>query len=132
MKNVFSLILISAAIGALDITVNDAYTFTFSDKPAVYVSLTSYDVIVTDNVTLLCNITATPEVIRVMWTRNTTNEAFPIIVDGVKYDGSTVDKPSLTILKVTNDNEGWYTCLAENVIGKTTSAHIFLNVSGGK
>lgn len=92
----------------------------------------SYDVIVTSNITLACNVSATPNVTSVVWQKGSTNETTDIGIDQVKYSGGTVDDPSLTILHLENDDAGCFTCTAENLVGIGTSDQIYVNITGGK
>lgn len=106
--------------------------FFFLDIPDIHVLQTSYTVIVTDNITMACNVSASPEVTRIGWLRNTTNnETTAIGMSNDKYKGGTIDDQFLTIWNVNNDDEGWYICTAENLIGDAISEQIYLNVTGG-
>ena len=93
---------------------------------------TSYNVIVKDNITMACNVSASPEVTRIGWLRNTTNNGTTEIgMSNDKYEGGTIDDPFLTIWNVNDKDEGWYICSAENLIGDAISEQIYLNVTGG-
>ncbi|CAG2234906.1 HMCN [Mytilus edulis] len=100
------------------------------DIPNIHVLKSSYDVIVTSNITLACNVSATPNVTSVVWQKGSTNETTDIGIDQVKYSGGTVDDPSLTILHLENDDAGWFTCTAENLVGIGTSDQIYVNITG--
>lgn len=81
---------------------------------------------------MACNVSASPEVTRIGWLRNTTiNGTTAIDMSNDKYKGGTIDDQFLTIRNVNNDDEGWYICTAENLIGDAMSEQIFLNVTGG-
>ncbi|CAG2212939.1 HMCN [Mytilus edulis] len=62
------------------------------------------------------------------------SEHISLIVEGVGTNGvrgSTVDMPSLTIMFVTSTDSGYYTCIAENIIGVGTSRASNLKVIAG-
>ncbi|XP_063442513.1 hemicentin-1-like [Mytilus trossulus] len=100
------------------------------DIPNIHVLKSLYDVIVTSNITLACNVSATPNVTNITWQKVSTNETTDIEIDNVKYGGGTVNEPSLTIWHLENDDEGWYTCTAENLVGIGTSDQIYINITG--
>lgn len=104
----------------------------FTDIPNINVLSYSYNVIVTSNITIACNVSATPDVTSIKWQKGSTNETTDMVIDHVKYSGGTVDIPSLTIWHLGNEDEGWYTCTAENLVGIGTSNQIYINVTGGK
>ncbi|XP_052062340.1 hemicentin-1-like [Mytilus californianus] len=100
------------------------------DIPNINVLSYSYNVIVTSNITIACNVSATPDVTSIKWQKGSTNETTDMVIDHVKYSGGTVDIPSLTIWHLENGDEGWYTCTAENLVGIGTSDQIYINVTG--
>ena len=96
---------------------------------------TTYNVILGNSVTLVCEVTATPTETRIVW-RRFVNGA-PVDIDfsmnnNNKYSGSTVDTPSLTIRNADNSDEGNYVCYATNVVGTGSSSQTFLDVIGRK
>ena len=106
--------------------------FAFSDLPTVTATQQSYSVALDDQVTLGCLVAGTPTPTAVIW--EFTNQAGTTLtpaIDGVKYSGSTMATPSLTIRNADTSDHGNYVCKATNSVGTGTSDPIYLYVTGG-
>ncbi|CAG2253540.1 HMCN [Mytilus edulis] len=98
-------------------------TITSTTPPTVTVLQPSYSITVGDSVTLECTVTSVLPVTSVQWQRN---------VGGlvVKYSGSTVNNPSLTITNTDTTDSANYVCTATNSVGTGTSSQTSLSVTG--
>lgn len=92
---------------------------------------TQYDVIITTNTTIACNVTSVPDLLEVTWKMQHPNSSAIISIDGNKYIGGTVDDNALTISNLASTDSGVYVCSARNLIGISESGDIMLNVTGG-
>lgn len=76
-------------------------------------------------------ISASPTVLKVYWTRNSSGIITTIEHGLSGTDGITVDNPSLTLLYVTDIDNGLYTCIAESYRGIGFSKIVNVTVNGG-
>jgi hypothetical protein len=95
----------------------------------------SYSSILGSNgVTIGCVISGTPSANSVAWTKiqggQTTN--VNIANSNGKYQGGSVNNPSLTILNIAQSDEANYICSATNIAGTSSSQQAFLDVTGSK
>ncbi|XP_060068235.1 hemicentin-1-like [Ylistrum balloti] len=108
-----------------------ATTLTVSGNvPVVTVDQASYTVSTGQAVTLGCSVSAVPTHTSVTWQRFVNGVSTTINIDGVKYAGSTVNSPSLTIFNAAASDQTVYTCSATNIVGTGTSSQTSLNVVG--
>ncbi|KAK3107564.1 hypothetical protein FSP39_017383 [Pinctada imbricata] len=100
--------------------------------PVVQVGNTTYTVAVGTNITLECNVTASPQISSVTWQRTVSGvtSVIAIVTGSTKYSGGSVTEPSLTIHFITTSDEGFYSCSATNNAGVGSSPDIFLDVLG--
>ena len=95
----------------------------------------SYSSILGSNgVTIGCVISGTPSANSVAWTKiqggQTTN--VNIANSNGKYQGGSVNNPSLTILNIAQSDEANYICSATNIAGTSSSQQAYLDVTGSK
>ncbi|XP_063428599.1 hemicentin-1-like isoform X2 [Mytilus trossulus] len=99
--------------------------------PNVVVTLQQYNVDIGSTVTLGCTVTASPTHTVVYWQRiGNNNVGTTVDMNNIKYSGSTVNSPSLTINNAALSDEGSYRCYATNSIGLGQSQNTFLDVVG--
>lgn len=79
-----------------------------------------------DNIQLECNHESYPEPSLVFWNRDGEN----INVSDSKYNGGTINEPSLTIINTEQKDSGIYMCAVVNGIGTGYSSEIQLIVKG--
>lgn len=103
-----------------------------TDIPIVQVLQSQYSVNIGSSRTLECTVTANPTHTNVYWQRNVAGQLTQITIDNVKYSGSTVGNPSLTVNNAENNDEGFYICFATNSVGTGQSANTYLDVIGSK
>lgn len=108
------------------------YLFTNLDVPVVNVPLSIYRANFGSDVTLDCEVTSNPFHTSVYWERTINNHMIEITTNSVKYGGSTVNNPSLTIHNFTANDIGSYRCLAVNSISTGLSQLTVLKVIGSK
>ncbi|CAC5384057.1 HMCN [Mytilus coruscus] len=77
------------------------------------------------------HISASPTVLKVYWTRNSSGIITTIEHGLSGTDGITVDNPSLTLLYITNLDNGQYTCTVESYRGIGFSKTVIVTVNGG-
>ncbi|XP_063411625.1 hemicentin-1-like [Mytilus trossulus] len=82
-------------------------------------------------VTMECEVTATPPGYIIFWEKNVNGIKTVINAESPGTRGSTINNPSLTILNVTITDSGSYSCLAKNKVGTGHSQYISLTVHGG-
>ncbi|CAC5384058.1 HMCN [Mytilus coruscus] len=76
-------------------------------------------------------ISASPKVLKVYWTRNSSGIITTIEHGLSGTDGITVDNPALTLLYITDLDNGLYTCIAESYRGIGFSKTVNVTVNGG-
>jgi hypothetical protein len=111
------------------------YIFLFLDLLNVQILQNSYSALLGSNsVTIDCTVTGNPAATSVSWTKTqgsqTTN--LNIANNSGKYQGATVNTPSLTILNIAQSDEANYVCSATNIVGTASSQTAFLDVTGSK
>ncbi|XP_069107388.1 basement membrane-specific heparan sulfate proteoglycan core protein-like [Argopecten irradians] len=99
--------------------------------PTVTISQAAYTVITGQTVTLGCTVSASPPHTSVYWQRIDSGVTTTLNIDGIKYSGSTVISPSLTITSAGSNDASDYTCSATNAVGTGTSGQTTLTVTGG-
>ena len=127
---------------ATKITVNillkvvlNTITYNLSNLISVAINIpeSSYTVIYGNNITLDCIITAIPELQNVSWKMENNGIMYDInTTNTLKYQGSTVENPALTILDTHFGNQGNYYCYGENDVDCGNSSFTVLTVFGGK
>lgn len=97
------------------------------------VSQPNYNVVIGNTVTLECTVSANPFQTSVSWQKIqngvTSNVNTGLVV---KYSGSTVNNPSLTITNTDTTDSANYVCTATNSVGTGTSSQTSLSVTGSK
>ncbi|CAC5393170.1 HMCN [Mytilus coruscus] len=84
-----------------------------------------------DTVTLECIISGTPAATRVYWEATKNDVTTQIeVTNSIKYSGSSISTPSLTISNAILEDEGVYKCFAENVVGLAESNPTTLDIVG--
>ena len=77
--------------------------------------------------------TANPPASTVYWKRLQNGQMTDLTLsNNIKYSGSTVGTPSLTVSGLDLSDEGFYQCFAENSVGAGSSQQTFLDVLGSK
>lgn len=99
--------------------------------PKVTIPLANYSSDYGKEVTIECTVAAIPDVKRIFWEQYVNGEKTSINARTIGIRGSTVEKPSLTILNATLTDYGDYICFAENTVGIGRSRTTYLNVHGG-
>ncbi|XP_033758139.1 hemicentin-1-like [Pecten maximus] len=97
--------------------------------PSVSVTQSAYSITTGSSITLGCSVSGNPSVTSVYWQRNTGSGAQSITIDNVKFSGSSVNSPSLTMNSANSADAGSYTCFASNSVG-TGQSTTSLSVSG--
>lgn len=96
------------------------------------VSSSHYTVVNGNDVKLDCSIIGMPDITKVTWRKQNETEAHQIDMTNIlKYNGSTLSEPSLTIYKVSFKDDGVYYCQAGNSYANRTSQGVTLTVTGG-
>ncbi|XP_071159627.1 hemicentin-1-like isoform X20 [Mytilus edulis] len=99
--------------------------------PVVTVLQPNYNVVIGNTVTLECTVSANPFQTSVSWQKIqngvTSNVNTGLVV---KYSGSTVNNPSLTITNTDTTDSANYVCTATNSVGTGTSSQTSLSVTG--
>ena len=91
--------------------------------------------ILSNTITLDCQVDATPRETVVFWHRVINGQLTNIDLgtnNNNKYSGSTVSTPSLTITNAQNSDKGNYVCYVTNLAGTGSSNQTFLDVVGSK
>ncbi|CAC5377795.1 HMCN [Mytilus coruscus] len=99
--------------------------------PTVTVVQNQYSVNYRQTVTMICTVQANPMVTSVNWSKIVNGNATSINMNNVRYSGSTVGSPSLTITALELSDKGHYQCSAENSVGTGYSQQTYLDVIGG-
>ena len=97
-----------------------------TDVPLVYQSSDTIKDFTGDTIQLKCVYESYPEPSVVFWTRD--GEILNISVS--KYNGSTINEPSLTIVNIDQFDSGAYVCAVVNNIGTGYSSKILLLIKG--
>ncbi|XP_021345496.1 hemicentin-1-like, partial [Mizuhopecten yessoensis] len=106
-------------------------TVTFTGSlPVVNIQQATYTVNTGASVTLVCTVTATPQATSVTWRRTIGGVPTVIGINGGKYNGGSVNTPSLFISSTSSSDIGSYTCQATNAVGTGTSSDTYLDVVG--
>lgn len=96
------------------------------------VSSSHYTIVYGNDVKLDCSIIGMPDITKVTWSMQNETEANQINMTNIlKYNGSTLSSPSLTIYKVTFEDDGVYYCQAGNSYANRTSQAVRLTVTSG-
>lgn len=105
----------------------------FSGRPVVSIPSATYNVVVGNDVTLPCTISASPSVTSISWlfTSNSNNQ-IQITTSSVKYTVSNVGSfYNLTVKSATTSDAGVYECRATNIIDTSTDS-TRLDVTGSE
>ncbi|XP_052084592.1 adhesion G protein-coupled receptor L4-like isoform X2 [Mytilus californianus] len=96
--------------------------------PNVFVRESSYTVQLGSSITLECDVSSDIQLLSVEWWRRIKNDVFVITSSSNtnKYSGSTISNPSLTVISMTESDQGIYTCVAYSEIGEGKSQDIKL------
>ncbi|CAC5425775.1 HMCN [Mytilus coruscus] len=101
--------------------------------PIVKVPKNNYTSWYSDNVTLMCNVSADPPVRFVYWKKEFNDRKNTVINRGsIGIDGISPDVPSLTLQYSTQVDSGVYRCFATNDVGTSSSESLHLQVIGEK
>ena len=111
-------------------------SFLFLVKPDVTISktTTSFDGQGRQSINIPCSYVSNPAATSVFWTKfnavagTGSGNSKVIVIDGEKYQGGSLNSPSLTIYNLQNSDEGSYRCSAANIIGQGDSNYVTLNV----
>lgn len=103
----------------------------FAEVPIVHIVKSSYFVNRGEDITLQCTVSSNGALQQVFWTKDI-NGDITVLEIGIRYHGSSVINPSLTVSNVANADEGIYSCFASNSIGIGSSQPTILNVTGSK
>lgn len=90
-----------------------------------------YNVILGDNITLVCTITSDLPVTNIQWQKKRDEIFTDVYIDDVIFHGSLTSDPSLTLIGARFIDEGDYLCIAANYAGSENSNITTLNVTGG-
>ena len=83
--------------------------------------------------TLVCTVTSNLPITNVYWQRNIGGSTTRITTTNTntnKYNGGTINTPSLTIYSVQQSDAGTYTCFGSNSVG-TGQSSTTLGITGG-
>ncbi|CAG2256290.1 HMCN [Mytilus edulis] len=100
------------------------------DIPTVSVGQNQYSGSFGQTVTMVCTVQANPSETSVYWRKLVNGQMTSIDMNNVRYTGSTVGSPSLTITALELSDEGYYQCYAQNSVGTGQSQQAFLDVIG--
>ncbi|CAB3363001.1 Hypothetical predicted protein [Cloeon dipterum] len=100
----------------------DTVTLEVLYPPSVFVSPENVTVNESTDVLLFCQFVANPSVLNsAQWLR----DGLPIAIDGGEhYEGGTPLQPTLLIKNATRHDQGTYSCVLENAVGKTESQNV--------
>ncbi|XP_069133471.1 serine-rich adhesin for platelets-like isoform X3 [Argopecten irradians] len=98
--------------------------------PTVTIAQSAYITNTGSTISLECTVSANPAHSTVFWQRNIGTGTESINIDDVKYSGSTVNSPSLTVINADTSDTGTYTCFATNSVGTGQSSATTLTVTG--
>ncbi|VDI12391.1 Hypothetical predicted protein, partial [Mytilus galloprovincialis] len=98
--------------------------------PTVSVGQNQYSGTFGQTVTMVCTVQANPSETSVYWRKLVNGQMITIDMNNVRYTGSTVGSPSLTITALELSDEGYYQCYAQNSVGTGQSQQAFLDVIG--
>ncbi|XP_071166138.1 hemicentin-1-like [Mytilus edulis] len=98
--------------------------------PTVTVGQNQYSGSFGQTVTMVCTVQANPSETSVYWRKLVNGQMTSIDMNNVRYTGSTVGSPSLTITALELSDEGYYQCYAQNSVGTGSSQQTFLDVIG--
>ncbi|XP_052103233.1 hemicentin-1-like [Mytilus californianus] len=98
--------------------------------PTVTVAQNQYSANYGQTVTMVCTVQANPTETSVYWRKLVNGQMTSIDMNNVRYTGSTVGSPSLTISALELSDEGYYQCYAQNSVGTGSSQQTFLDVIG--
>ena len=100
----------------------------FLDLPTVTVGQNQYSGSFGQTVTMVCTVQANPTETSVYWRKLVNGQMITIDMNNVRYTGSTVGSPSLTISALELSDEGYYQCYAQNSVGTGQSQQTSLRV----
>ncbi|CAG2194109.1 HMCN [Mytilus edulis] len=100
------------------------------DIPTVTVAQNQYSAIHRQTITMICTVQANPMETSVNWIKIANGNATIVNMINVRYSGSTVISPSLTIAALELSDQGHYQCSAENHVGTGYSQQTYLDVIG--
>ena len=104
--------------------------FSFVDIPVVIISpISSHMVYPNDQILIECSVIANPLQTRVFWQKIENGAITTINTELSKYNGSTVQSPSLIIFNTQMSDAGIYRCLAENSVGTGQSQDTLVYLS---
>ena len=107
--------------------------FFIVEFPIVQILSNYYNVEIGKTVTVECQVQANPAHTSVQWKRVINGVTSDLdISNGNKYNGATVNTPSLTIQATTDNDEGYYICTATNAVGTGSSSQSYVDVTGSK
>ncbi|VDH91359.1 Hypothetical predicted protein, partial [Mytilus galloprovincialis] len=98
--------------------------------PTVTVGQSQYTANYGQTVTMICTIQANPMVTSVYWRKFVNGNATSINMNNLRYTGSTLGSPSLTIAALGISDKGHYECSAQNSVGTGRSGQTYLDVIG--
>jgi len=107
------------------------FSLLFVDRPSVEIPSPLYNVILGDNITLVCTITSDLPVTKIQWQKKRGGIFTDVYIDDVAFHGSSTSDPSLTLIGARFIDEGEYLCIATNYAGSENSNITTLNVTGG-
>ncbi|XP_076095861.1 basement membrane-specific heparan sulfate proteoglycan core protein-like [Mytilus galloprovincialis] len=100
--------------------------------PTVSIPRNAYSVDVGSQITIPCTVSANPSETNIYWTVTVGNNAEQTVAmtNTQKYQGSSINSPSLIILSTTQSDSGVYRCHATNNVGTGQSNPTTLNIVG--
>ncbi|XP_063420706.1 hemicentin-1-like [Mytilus trossulus] len=98
--------------------------------PIVNVGQNLYSGSFGQTVTMVCTVQANPTETSVYWRKIINGQMTNTDMNNVRYTGSTVGSPSLTITALELSDEGYFQCNAQNSVGTGSSQQTFLDVIG--
>ncbi|XP_069133480.1 hemicentin-1-like isoform X12 [Argopecten irradians] len=108
----------------------DTYLDVVGSLLNVQVAQPFYSVQRGQSVTLVCTVSGTPSVNAVAWRRTSNSVTNTVTIDNNKYQGSSINSPSLIINNADSVDTGTYVCTATNIIGTAQSTQTTLSVTG--
>ncbi|XP_033751333.1 hemicentin-1-like isoform X17 [Pecten maximus] len=108
----------------------DTYLDVVGSLLNVQVAQAFYSVQRGQSVTLVCTVSGTPSATSVSWRRTSNSVTNAVTIDNNKYQGSSVNSPSLIINNADSVDTGTYVCTATNSIGTASSTQTTLSVTG--